>query len=282
MGFHSKPAVYVGQVTVKVEHLERSLQFYQDEIGFSILKQTSESATLTADGKTGILTLEQPEHVERNSKKTTGLYHFALLLPKRSDLAELVLHWIETGTQFASSDHLVSEALYLSDPDGNGIEIYVDRDPAAWTWQGDQVAMTVDPLDFPDLLSTGTQDAWTGLPKGTVMGHIHLHVSELVQTEAFYAKGLGFEVVSRLGSQALFMGSNRYHHHIGLNTWNGIGAPQPSANNTGLKYFTLIYPDETALQLTVNRLKQLQAVVEHFGDVLVTHDPSGNEIHLTV
>src|SRR5690606_31295268 len=149
---------------------------------------------LTADGKTNILSLEQPSDVIPKQGRTTGLYHFALLLPEKKDLANIVVHLVENGIRFGSSDHLVSEALYLHDPDGNEIEIYIDRAPSDWSWSGEEVAMAVDPLDFERLLKN-REDTWKGLPEETVMGHIHLHVSELVKTEEFYVKGLGFDVV---------------------------------------------------------------------------------------
>src|SRR4029079_19177870 len=137
------------------------------------------TAVLTADGKTALLTIEQPDNVVPSQGRTTGLYHFALLLPTRSDLAQIVQHFANLGVSLGSSDHLVSEALYLSDPDGNGIEIYRDRDPSEWNWGNSEVEMAVDPLNFADLLAGGKQQSWRGLPAGTVMGHIHLHVSEL-------------------------------------------------------------------------------------------------------
>ena len=183
MKFHSKPNTYVGHVNIKVQDLDRSLTFYQEVLGFQVLAQTDKKVTLTTDGKTSVLSIEQPENVVAKQGKTTGLYHFALLLPKRSDLADLVYHFTEIGFKYGSSDHLVSEALYLSDPDGNGIEIYIDRAPSEWSWVNDEVAMTVDPLNFEDLLTESKQQPWKGLPAGTVMGHLHLHVSELKQTE---------------------------------------------------------------------------------------------------
>lgn len=259
--FHREPSTYVGQVNLKVQSLERALQFYQEVIGFKVLEQTDKSANLTADGKTVLLSIEQPEDAAPMEGRTTGLYHFALLLPTRSDLAQIVQHFANIGLRFGSSDHLVSEALYLSDPDGNGIEIYRDREPSEWKWNHGEVDMTVDPLDFKDLLSGVSQQAWNGLPAGTVMGHLHLHVSELVKTEQFYTRGLGFEVVNRYGAQALFISTGKYHHHIGLNTWNGVGAPKPSENSVGLQSFTLIYPDDAARDSAVANLRNIGASV---------------------
>ncbi|MCM3584746.1 VOC family protein [Mesobacillus maritimus] len=283
MEFHSKPTTFVGHVKIKVENLQRSLHYYQEIIGFEVLEHTARTAKLTTDGKTSILSLEQPENVIPKQGRTTGLYHFAILLPQRSDLANIVTHLLNKGVRFGSSDHLVSEALYLNDPDGNGIEIYTDRDPAEWSWQDEEVAMTVDPLDFQDLATAAVPgETWQGMPVGTVMGHIHLHVSELQKTEDFYVNGLGFEVVNRFGTQALFFSTGKYHHHIGVNTWNGVGAPTPPENSVGLESFTLILPNEEARKQVVANLKQIGANVIEENHQMITRDPSGNTIELAV
>jgi catechol 2,3-dioxygenase len=280
MNFHQAPNTYVGKVNLKVQDLERSLLFYQKVIGFKVLQQTARTADLTADGKTVLVSLEQPDNVVPMRGKTTGLYHYALLLPTRTDLAHIVRHFAQLGLQVGSSDHLVSEALYLSDPDGNGIEIYRDRTPDEWDWQREEVKMTVDPLNFRDLLSGVPEKPWTELPAGTVMGHIHLHVSELSRTELFY-NGLGFDVVSRYGPHALFISTGKYHHHIGLNTWNGVGAPPPTENSVGLRSFTLVFPDDEARELAAANVEKLGASVSKEG-VWMTADPSGNRIILQV
>lgn len=280
MYFHREPNTFVGQVNLKVQKLERALTFYQEVIGFKVLERTGRKANLTADGKTILLSLEQPDNVVQMQGKTTGLYHFALLLPTRSDLANIVQHFVDIGLRFGSSDHLVSEALYLSDPDGNGIEIYRDRDPSNWEWNIGEVRMAVDPLNFSDLLSGRKQQEWNGLPADTVMGHIHLHVSDLRKTEQFYTKGLGFEVVNRYGNQALFISTGKYHHHIGLNTWNGVGAPQSPENSVGLKSFTLVCPNEAARDHVVSNLMNFGESFKEENNAFVVADPSGNRIHL--
>lgn len=189
---------------------------------------------------------------------------------------------MENGIRFGSSDHLVSEALYLEDPDGNGIEIYNDRDPSEWTWFEDEVAMTVDPLDFERLLKNAVAgEKWTGMPKETVMGHIHLHVSELEKTEQFYVEGLGFDVVNRYGGQALFLSTGKYHHHIAVNIWNGIGAPRPPESSVGLESYTLVFPNEEAINETIANLEKIGATVTEENGRLFTYDPSKNRIELT-
>ncbi|PLR69044.1 VOC family protein [Bacillus sp. UMB0893] len=282
MEFHRHPHTFVGQVSIKVQDLKRALAFYQEVIGFQILNQTERSANLTADGKKALLSLEQPENVVPKQRNTTGLYHFALLLPKRSDLGRVLQHLINISYPIGASDHYVSEALYLNDPDGNGIEIYADRKASEWTWQNGQVSMATEPLDAQSVLAEGKGEAWSVLPAETVMGHIHLHVSHLKNTEEFYEKGLGFQVVTRYGKQALFMSTGGYHHHIGLNTWAGEGAPAPEVNSVGLRKFTLVFPSEEARAKVIQQLTKIGAPVKEKNGEIITSDPSGNNIQLII
>lgn len=280
MNFHQKPTTFVANVTINVTDIKRSTEFYQHVIGFQVLLQSENEVQLTADGKTALLTLVQPENVSRKQPRTTGLYHFAILLPSRQSLASIVPHLVNQGVQLGSSDHLVSEALYFADPDGNGIEIYRDRLPEEWTWKEGSVEMTVDPLNFEDLLTKENVLPWTGLPENTVMGHIHLHVDDLQAAENFYTQGLDFEVVTRYGHQAIFIADNKYHHHIGLNVWNGIGAPRPAAHSAGLVHYTLVVEDAEKQKRFEEHLNTLGARVEWNDEVLITEDPAGNEIHI--
>ncbi|MEQ6390585.1 VOC family protein [Bacillaceae bacterium S4-13-58] len=173
--------------------------------------------------------------------------------------------------------------MYLNDPDGNQLEIYRDRAPSEWNWNGDEVEMTVDPLHLENLLKYTTPDKpWKKMPEGTVMGHIHLHVSELEKTEEFYVKGLGMNVVNRLGTQALFLSYGKYHHHVGVNTWNGVGSPPPPENNVGHESYTLIFDKEETREQTVANLKRIGAKVVEENNQWITFDPSGNRIELEV
>lgn len=281
MNFHKPPVTFVGQVNLKVQDLQRALTFYKEVIGFKVLEQTERSAKLTADGKTVLLSIEQPADVIPKQGRTAGLYHFALLLPSRADLGRVLKHLLQVDYPLqGASDHLVSEALYLADPDGNGIEIYSDRPASDWDWNDNSVVMATEPMDAKNVLAEGLNGSWIGLPEGTVMGHIHLHVSELGKTAEFYTNGLGFEIVCRYGSQALFISSGKYHHHIGLNTWNGVGAPVPKANSVGLESYTLMLPNEESVNETVAQLEKIGAAVTEENGSYVTSDPSGNRIIL--
>ncbi|WP_121610898.1 VOC family protein [Mesobacillus foraminis] len=283
MKFHEKPNTFVSQVHLKVKDFDLSLAFYQKVIGFKVLEQAGKKAVLTADGRTPLVTIDQPDHVVGKEPRRAGLYHYALLLPTRADLGKVIRHLIETRYPLqGASDHLVSEALYLADPDGNGIEIYADRPASTWKWNGDEVVMTTEAMDAESVLAEAKGERWEGLPEGTVMGHIHLHVSEFEKTEEFYCKGLGFEIVCRYGGQALFISTGGYHHHIGLNTWNGVGAPAPSENSAGLRFFTVVFPGADAREKAVERLKSLGAAVTEKNGVYMAKDPSGTAIELSI
>ncbi|RKQ28802.1 VOC family protein [Oceanobacillus halophilus] len=280
--FFQKPTTYVGEVNINVSNLERSLNFYCDFMGFKVLEKTNNGAVLTADGQTPILSLEQPEDVVPKEGRTTGLFHFAILLPSRADLGAFLKHLIQTkGTQIrlGASDHYVSEALYFDDPDGNGIEIARDRPSTEWKWNGDQVEMDTVQMDAEGVLAAAGNEEWKGMPEDTLMGHIHLHVSNLKETEKFYVEALGFDIVTRFPG-ALFASSNSYHHHIGLNTWNGVGAKAPSENSVGLNWFTFVLPDAEKRNEVLENLKKQGASVEIEKDVYTTKDPSGNTIQL--
>lgn len=283
MKYQNHPYTYVGNVHLLVKDLHRSMTFYKEVIGFTILEQTEKKAALSADGKTVLLTIEQPEVIIEKQPRTTGLYHFALLLPTRADLGNVLLHLLQSGYPLqGASNHGVSEAIYLGDPDGNGIEIYADTPEEEWIWQDNHVQMITESMDAEGVLASRISDTWNGLPVGTVMGHIHLHVSDLVKAEEFYINVLGFDVVLRYGAQALFISTGNYHHHIGLNTWAGVGAPAPTKNSLGLKTFTLHYPDSETLQTAVAKLKEMDAYLAEDNGAYITQDPSGNVIRLYV
>lgn len=280
MNFHKAPIIYSGEVFLKVTDLEKSTQFYTTIIGFTILEKADNKIVLTADGETPLLILQQPEAVLPKESRRTGLYHFALLLPTRSDLGKAIKHLSRNQIPLGASDHQVSEALYLSDPDGNGIEIYCDREPKTWNWSDDLVAMSTDPLDARAVVEESGNQEWKGLPTGTVMGHIHLHVADLQNSKEFY-EALGFNVVSHY-PQALFMSNGNYHHHIGLNTWNGINAPRPTEGSAGMDAFTIIYPDESTLQEAIGNMQKLEKTVKQVDKSFVVEDPSGNRVVLRV
>ena len=281
--FFENPTIYVGEVNINVTNLEKSLDFYRDFLGFKILKQTENEAVLTADGKTPLLTLVQPADVQAKAGRTSGLYHFAILLPSRADLAALLQHIAEKSggnMRLGASDHYVSEALYFDDPDGNGIEIAHDRDASVWEWEGDKVSMATVALDAQGLLAD-MKGPWQGMPTDTLMGHIHLHVADIEASRNFYVNGIGYDVVTEVPG-ALFTSHNGYHHHIGMNIWNGAGAPQPPANSVGLNWFSLVFPNEQVREATVEKLRGLDVSVTETDKDYMVNDPAGNTIRLVV
>ena len=276
------PATTIGEIELYVANLDRALNFYQDGLGFKQLNMEGGQAVLGA-GSHRLITL-----IEKTGAKqvthTTGLYHFAVLLPSRQALAELLVHMAENGTQIeGASDHGVSEALYLSDPDGNGIELYCDRPRHEWPVDDlGKVQMGVEALDIDDLvlaLKEGVPE-WQGLPDKTVIGHVHLHVRDLLEAERFYTRVLGFQIMLRYESGAIFVSAGGYHHHIGLNTWAGKGAPPPPPDAIGMRWFEVILPDPAALDAVQARLNEAGAVSEAQNGGLLVHDPSQNGILL--
>ncbi|MBS4206932.1 VOC family protein [Bacillus sp. FJAT-50079] len=273
----------INQVALTVKDLERVMTFYQEQLGFQVIDQTTNRAVLSADGKNGLLILEENKNAKLRAPYSTGLYHIAFLLPHRSDLANLVHHFIQKQIPVqGASDHDVSEALYLADPEGNGIEIYIDRSPDTWTWNGDQVYMTTKALDIEDLLKEGSPNGWQGMPAGTFIGHVHLQVSELTKVKQFYCDTIGFEPVLNYGGQALFISKHRYHHNIGLNKWNSAGAEPAAENSTGLNWYSIALKNEKEMKKIVEQL-ELQQISYNFNDgKLITKDPSGNYIHFII
>lgn len=281
MQFHRKPHTFVNHVHLYVEDLNRSVQFYEEILGFKTLERTDRKADLTADGKTALLSVEQPVGVAPKEPRRSGLYHMAILLPTRADLGKFLQHLLLNGIRPGSSDHLVSEALYFNDPDGNGIEVYRDREPEEWAWNGNMVAMATEYLDAQGVLEAGGGQPWTGLPADTLMGHIHLHVGDAEKATEFYTKGLGFDVVSHYPNAA-FLSTGKYHHHIAVNTWQGEGAPPKSENSVGLHSYTLVYPDQPSLQQAMESVRSLGYEVKSDGNVYITEDPSKNRIILSL
>jgi catechol 2,3-dioxygenase len=231
----------VGEVSLAVSSLDRSLAFYTEVLGFRLHDQSGTAAALGANRTDVLLRLEQIPGAIPKPRRSSGLYHFAILVPERAALGRSLRRladreWPLTG----ASDHLVSEALYLDDPDGLGIEIYRDRPRDTWRFEGSEVAMATEPLDLDAVArEAGAEQPWTGLDDGTRIGHVHLHVPDLQQAEALYCNGIGFTPMLRRYPGALFVAAGGYHHHLGLNVWAGPGAPPPPEHAVGLRGFTI-------------------------------------------
>jgi catechol 2,3-dioxygenase len=211
----------------------------------------------------------------------TGLYHFAILVPSRPDLARSIQRIAESGTPIqGAADHFVSEALYLADPEGNGIEIYRDRPRSEWYEADGRFRLGTAELDVQGVMGSlqGQSTEWKGLPAGTIMGHIHLHVGSIPATEAFYRDVMSMDIMMNIGS-ATFMSYDGYHHHVGGNTWAGRTPPPPDA--LGLDHYILRVPTRDNLDTILANLANAETAVEQRDDFYVVRDPSQNQIALT-
>ncbi len=266
----------LGPVELTVSALDRSVAFYQQVLGLTLLSRDGTEATLGLPERPLVALQERPGALPVQPR-SPGLYHLALLLPSRADLSRWVQHAARLGLRLGQADHLVSEAFYLSDPDGHGIEVYRDRPSSEWRWQGGEVEMAGDPIDLDGLLTEpGADVPFTSLPDGTTLGHVHLRVADLAATEAFYAGVLGFDIVSRWPG-ALFVSVDGYHHHLGLNTWQSQGGALAPEGTSRLTRVTLTVKDIGALH---SRLTAAGARFIREGDRLEVTDPAGNHLRI--
>jgi catechol 2,3-dioxygenase len=271
----------LGSVHLTVSDLERAIAYYETVVGLRLLTRSDGEATLGAGRRELVVLVEEPE--ARSSAGYTGLYHVALLLPNRPDLARWLVHAARDRVALVGlSDHFVSEALYLSDPDGHGLEIYWDRPRDVWDGKVAE-RMTTMPLDVDSLLAElddPVSEPFPGLPDETVVGHVHLKVASIPETVAFYRGLLGFALMASLGSQAAFLSAGGYHHHIGANTWESSGAPPPPVGTTALRYATVVLPGEADRDRVLGRVQESGQAPERSIAGPVVRDPSGNALLL--
>ena len=275
------PATSMGTVRLTVADLHRSQTFYERVIGLRASEREDGSLALGVAGEAPLVELRADGSAAPLDPRTTGLFHLAILLPDRTELAFALTRLVEAGWPLAgASDHLVSEALYLSDPDGNGIEIYRDRPREQWQHVNGQLAMSTLPLDLENLLAEiGKASAIPPLaPSGARIGHVHLQVSDLHESEAFYSGVLGFEVMVRGYPGALFVSAGGYHHHLGLNTWNSLGAGPPPPGAIGLRSFDVVLPNREEADRVLDRAREAGIDVEPVEQGALVRDPSGNGV----
>ncbi|MBX5449038.1 VOC family protein [Thermogemmatispora sp.] len=276
---------HIGLVALTVANLEREQLFYQEVLGFHLIGKDERRAWLgVGEGEDQPVSLSQPlllliekAGAARPPAWSTGLYHFAILVPSRPALARSLAQLVTRRYPLGGyADHLVSEALYLADPEGNGIEIYRDRPRETWRWSDGQVAMATDPIDLQAMFAEGRSELerhpWRGLPAGTTVGHVHLRVADLRQAERFYHQLLGFAITARVPG-ALFVSAGGYHHHLGLNIWESQGAPAPSEGSLGLRLFSIELPTQVALEQVAARLERGRWPFERHGEIIAVRDP---------
>jgi catechol 2,3-dioxygenase len=273
----------IGTVRLTVSDLARSRAFYERAVGLQSTDLDDGTLALGIGDGRALLELRGDRSAHALNRRATGLYHVAILVPSRRDLALGLARLVEARWPLdGASDHLVSEALYLSDPDGNGIEIYRDRPRELWRRDGDGLEIATLPLDLRDVLgelsdSPGSQRL---APAGTRIGHVHLQVSDLDEAEHFYSGLLGFDVVLRGYPGALFVSAGGYHHHIGLNTWHTAGASPPRAGSIGLRSFDVELPSAGELELVLDRVRAAGIPTTAMHGATLVCDPSGNGVVL--
>lgn len=283
-------ATVIGRVRLTVPDLKRSRAFYERLLGLEATANPDGSVALAPARWPALLELVGDSAASPRNPRHTGLYHYAILVPTRRDLAVALVRLIQGGWRLSgASDHLVSEALYLDDPDGNGIEIYRDRPRSDWRHEsGGTIAMATLPLDLDSLLEELRSapidpDADALMPPGTRIGHMHLQVADIATAERFYVDTLGFEVTARLVPSALFISAGGYHHHIGMNTWHSRGGQAPPPGAVGLRTYEIKLPEAGALAAVVARVDAAGAARELTDDgSTLLHDPSGNAVLLTL
>jgi catechol 2,3-dioxygenase len=265
------PDTRMGAVHLTVADLDRSLAYYESQIGLRVHARDEGRAQLGTGGEDLLVLTEEPG--ARPADGYSGLFHFALLVPERVELARWLAHAGRDRVALSGlSDHFVSEAIYLRDPDHHGIEIYADRPRELWEGQVDR--LTTLPLDTNDLLATLEDPAaepFDGLAGGTVMGHVHLCVSDVAQSVSYYRDLVGFGLMVQLGDQAAFLSAGGYHHHLGGNTWQSAGRPYPPEGHARLTQMTIVLPDEASRAAVAERVGGVEA-----------RDPSGIPIVLSV
>jgi len=285
--FHLPKETRIGYAHLRVRDLERALTFYLDVLGLKLVSGGMHTATLSATGRgPGILVLTEKKDAPARPPRSSGLYHVAFRVPNRRALAMLIQHLNDSNWNIDGfADHDVSEAVYLSDPEGNGIEVYVDRPRETWPLRNGQVEMVTVPLDLDGLMREVAEwpEKWSGIDKATDVGHIHLRVSDLERTETFYSQVLGFDVTQRSLTGALFMSAGGYHHHIGSNIWHSANGPRPPADALGLIAFNILVPQSSDIDKLLRRLQSAGAAVKSDAESsLRTADPDGNFIELGV
>jgi catechol 2,3-dioxygenase len=276
----------MGLVSVAVADLNKSLRYYTQGLGFAVLEQHEGSATLGVPGTPLLFLTEEPgaQPFPHDRYGYTGLYHFAILVPSRADLGRWLGHWLAAGLPFpGQGDHLVSEAFYITDPDGNGIEVYRDRPREEWPYINGQLQMAADPIDIQGVLAAAEQEgkSWSGMAVGTRLGHMHLQVGAIDQAEAFYHGVLGFDIMVRMPT-ALFISAGGYHHHIGMNIWHSRGAGPAPAGIAGLRCFTIEMPSQEARTAVLERVRAAGLSFTETGNIATLEDPWRNKIVLTI
>ncbi len=273
----------LGRVLLQVADLDRSIGFYREVLGLDLLNSGDARSTLGSEDRPLIELHERDGAAASGNRRRLGLFHYAILLPQRAALGRFIRHLNNLGVRVGASDHLVSESIYLDDPDGLGIEVYADRPRSEWRHRDRQIVMATEPLDTADLISAGGREPWTGVPPGTRIGHVHLHVGDIDRAAEFYHDGLGLDRVVWSYPGALFLSAGGYHHHLGVNTW-ARGAAPPTEEDAQLLEWELVLPSREAVRGVVENIASGGHRTEEDGEEAATgalvRDPWGTAVRI--
>jgi catechol 2,3-dioxygenase len=280
-GFRLPDETHIGRVRLQVSDLARSISYYETVLGMRVINKTESIAELGPHGEDRVLIelTAKPGARAVPRRGLLGLYHFAVLLPDRAALGRFITHLSEIGAYAGMSDHLVSEAVYLTDPDGLGIEVYADRPRESWAVNDRQLELTTKPLDVNSVVAAAGGKKWDGMPLGTRIGHVHFYVGDIDQAANFYHTGLGLDKIVWSYPGALFMSAGGYHHHVGVNTW-AAGASPSTDEDARLVDWELFVPDAGAVQAAAKSLENAGFEVTREGDSIVARDAWGIKLKL--
>lgn len=279
--FANRTPMRIGMVTMRVRKLDAMADYYRDVLGLTVMEHSATAAMLGSGG-VKLLALEAYPDAASESRNAAGLYHTAFLMPTRKDLARWLVHAaIHRVPMSGFADHRVSESVYLDDPEGNGIEVYADRDPSLWQWSAGTVTMATDQLDIDDLVSlTDTRVSdYAHAPDGLRIGHVHLRVGDLAAANGFYRSTIGFDP-TRERNGAAFLSSGHYHHHLGLNVWQSAGAGRRDQAATGLAWFSLEIEKPDLFAAKEDRLRQAGVPLTPVANGVEVVDPWGTRVRL--
>jgi catechol 2,3-dioxygenase len=280
-GYRLPEATRLGRVRLQIADLDRSIRYYETVIGLRVVERQAGVAMLAPhDDDRVIIELREKKGVRAVGRRgNIGLYHFAILLPDRAALGRFVRHLSDIGEYAGMSDHFVSEAVYLTDPDGLGIEVYADRPRTAWKTEDRQLTMSTIPLDVPSLVAASGNDRWTGMPAGTVLGHVHLYVRDIADAERFYHAGVGFDKVVWSYPGALFLSAGGYHHHLGTNTW-ASSAPLSTDDDARLLDWEIVVPTLDDVEQAAAAIAGAGFETRRDGNEVTVRDPWGTQLRL--
>ena len=279
--FASRTPLHIGSLALNVRDLDRMTGYYRDMLGLDVIERGPAKAVLGAGG-VGFLELDHRPDMKLDDEREAGLYHTAFLMPTRADLARWILHAARAQVPITgASDHSVSEAFYLDDPEGNGVEVYADRNPDGWLWTNELVKITTDPLDIEAIVREVQPGAsYDGAPAGLRIGHVHLRVGDVPSAERFYRDGVGLAVTRGGRHGASFMSSGRYHHHLAGNVWHSQGAGPRDPNRAGLAWFSFAANDAAEVDAARERLRTAGAPITDIAGGFEAADPWGTRVRV--